>query len=109
MKDRNVFKRIRLADLRQGRRGRHHEAVMHIIQELSGLPDGEAIVVPAKTFNITLANLRSALMRATASRHIEIATYSEGSTLYVWRKTAASSKYERAANQAPAGRKAKSS
>ncbi|SRR5579883_1282069 len=89
------FKRIRLDELRQGRHGKHHDTVIPIVEEIATLPDGEAMEIPLRDFDIPLANLRSALVKAAGSRGLNVATYSDGSTLYVWRKTAATLAYER--------------
>ena len=88
---------MRVADLRQGRRGKHHELVMPIIDEIAELADGEALVISPGAFKIPLSHLRSALTKAAVSRDLKIATYSEDGSLYVWRKTAGTSQYERAA------------
>ena len=89
------FNRIRLADLRQGRQGKHHDIVVPIVEEIATVPDGEALEIPLNAVDIPLANLRSALVKAAASRGLNVATYSDENTLYVWRKTAASHAYER--------------
>jgi len=91
-----TFERIRLADLRQGRRGKHHELVMPIVDEIADLRDGDAILIPASTFDIPLANLRSALTKAGVTRGLKIGTYSEGGALYAWRKTSKTREFERA-------------
>jgi hypothetical protein len=70
---------------------------MRILEEIDTLPDGEAMIIPVKDYGISVTNLRAALTKATASRGMKIATYSEGSKLYVWRKTAGTRAYERAA------------
>ena len=90
------FKRVGLAELRQGRRGKHHDTVVPIVEEIAALPDGEAIEIPLSAVDLPLANLRSAVVKAAASRGLKVATYSDKTTLYVWRKTAASQAYERA-------------
>lgn len=90
------FKRIHLDDLRQGRRGKHHDAVMPIIDEVAALAESEAIILPLDKLDIPLANLRSALVKAASTRALKISTYSDESSLYVWRKTAGSRAFERA-------------
>lgn len=94
------FKTIRLADLRQGRRGKHHDAVMPIIDEIAVLPETEAIVLPLDKVDIPLPNLRSALVKAASTRALKISTYSDQSALYVWRKTVDSRAFERAPKRA---------
>jgi hypothetical protein len=91
------FKRVQLSELRQGRRSKHHDAITPIVEEIAALADGEAITIPLDAVDIPLANLRSALVKATASRGLKISTYSDDPSLYVWRKTAGSRPYERAA------------
>jgi hypothetical protein len=93
------FKRVPLTGLRQGRRGKHHDTVFPIVEEIAALPDGQAIEIPLGAFDIDLPNLRSALTKAASSRGLKIATYSDATALYAWKKTAATSAYERAAKR----------
>lgn len=90
------FKRTRVADLRQGRRGKHHDVVVPIVEEIRTLPDGEAIEIPLSAFDMELVDLRSALVKAASSRGLKIATYSDDTTLFAWRRTGATRAYERA-------------
>lgn len=94
--DPRKFTRIRLADLRQGRRGKHHDIVVPLVEEIRTLPQGQAIRIPLSAFDIDLVDLRSALVKAASSRGLKVATYSDDTTLYAWRRTGATHAYERA-------------
>lgn len=94
--DPHTFKRIRLTDLRQGRRGKYHDVVVPIVEEIRTLPDGQAIEIPRSAFDLELVDLRSALVKAALSRGLKIATYSDDTTLFAWKKTGATRAYERA-------------
>lgn len=63
------YERVILADIRRNRRGKHHDLVAGIFQDLESLPKGSAIKIPlAEVDGTTLANLRSAVHRASVSR-----------------------------------------
>ena len=91
------YERIALKELRQGRKGKHHELIEGILKELPALPDGEAIKIPLE--GVSASNLRAAVSRATADRNIRVATYSDEIYLYVWQKTKKSAQYERKASR----------
>jgi hypothetical protein len=87
-----TYERVLLSELRRGRRGKHHKLLQRILENLEGLPDNSAMKIPLRTLHgVSLANLRSAVNRATSSRHVEIATYSDGESFYIWRKSATQS------------------
>jgi hypothetical protein len=90
-----VFQRISLSEIRQGRHGKHYDLVARIAGEMEALADGEALRIPLEGMNISLANLRSAVARAMTSRGVKIGTSSDGDSLFVWRKTASTRRYER--------------
>src|SRR5271168_1121423 len=72
------YDRVVLADLRRSRRGKHHDLVGGIFQDLESLPRGSAIKIPlAQVDGTTLANLRSAVHRASTSRGLGIETLSD--------------------------------
>jgi len=69
----------------QGRRGKHSKIVSEILTDLSHLPDGSAIKVPLTGLgDAKLANLRSALNRATRQRRLYVATSTDQNFLYIW-------------------------
>ena len=80
------YDRVVLANLRRNRRGKHHELIEGVFQDLETLPRGSAIKIPlANVDGITLANLRSAVHRASASRGLEVETLSDEDNLYIWK------------------------
>jgi hypothetical protein len=97
------FERVPLDELRQGRRGKHNELMERILDELATLPESEAIKVPlAETKGVSVANLRAALARATSSRGLKIATYSDTENFYLWARTKKTVRYERNVKRARA-------
>jgi hypothetical protein len=82
----SVYKRVAISDLSKRRRGKHHDLVGGILQELETLPATSAIQVPIREIGgITVANLRSAVHRATTSRGLDVKTASDQDHLYVWK------------------------
>jgi hypothetical protein len=80
------YDRVVVSDLRRGRRGKHHELVEGIFQDLESLPEGSAIKIPMDQFDgITLANLRSAVHRASLSRGLGTETLSDENSFYIWK------------------------
>jgi hypothetical protein len=90
------FERVALNELTQRRRGKHDELMVRIVSDLLTLPDGEAIKVPlAEVKGVSVANLRAAVARATSSRGLKIATYSDAENFYLWARTKKTERYER--------------
>jgi hypothetical protein len=82
------YDRVVLANLRRNRRGKHHELIEGVFQDLETLPRGSAIKIPlANVDGITLANLRSAVHRASTSRGLGIETLSDQDNFYIWKST----------------------
>jgi hypothetical protein len=82
------YDRVVLANLKRNRRGKHHELIQGIFQDLETLPVGSAIKIPlAEADGITLANLRSAVHRASTSRDLAIETLSDDDNFYIWKTT----------------------
>ena len=80
------YERVDLADIRRTRRGKHHDLVWGIFRDLESLPIGSAIKVPlTEVDGTTLANLRSAIHRASTSRGLGIETLSDENNLYIWK------------------------
>ena len=88
-KDQNTslnYDRVVLANVRRNRRGKHHDLIQGIFKDLESLPTGSAIKIPlSEVDGITLANLRSAVHRASTSRNQEIETLSDEENFYIWK------------------------
>ena len=94
------FARIALDELRQGRRGKHDELMRTILGELTSLPEGEALVIPLSDVkDVSVSELRAAIARATASRHLQVATSSDNANFYLWKRTKKTARYERNVNR----------
>jgi len=80
------YRRVQVSGLSRNRRGKHHDLVDGICRELEMLSPGAALEIPlAEVGGIGLANLRSAIHRAAASRNITIETLAEKANFYVWK------------------------
>lgn len=74
--------------LPQGRRGKHHDLVRGIMEELKTLPTASAMKIPLKDLDgVTLENLRSAVHRATTSAQLKVQTSSDQDNFYIWKLT----------------------
>jgi hypothetical protein len=80
------YDRVILADIRRTRRGKHHDLLGGIFQDLASLPEGSAIKIPLNEVDgTTLANLRSAVHRASNSIGVGIETLSDEKNFYIWK------------------------
>ena len=81
------YRRVAIADLDRGRRGKHHELVQGILEELKTASSASALEIPlADVGGIGLANLRSAVHRASTSQGLAIETLADEKNFYVWKK-----------------------
>jgi len=80
------YRRVDVAGLKKGRRGKHHDLVEGILRELKTLHSGSAMKIPlADVGGIGLANLRSAVHRAATGEGLVIETVADEENLYVWK------------------------
>lgn len=80
------YSRVLVIDVKGHRRGKHRSLVQGILDDLLSLPSGSAIKIPLNgTSGVTVANLRSALNRATKSHKIAVETSSDSENFYVWK------------------------
>ncbi|PYX55077.1 MAG: hypothetical protein DMG73_18180 [Acidobacteria bacterium] len=83
------YRQVDIASIQRGRRGKHHDLVLGIVQELATLEPGAALEIPlASVGGVGLANLRSAVHRATTSKGMEIETVADDGKFYVWKRAA---------------------
>ncbi len=84
------YSRVILADIRRTRRGKHHDLLGGIFEDLESLPTGSAMKIPlSEVDGTTLANLRSAVHRASVSRGLGVETLSDEENLYIWKTSKA--------------------
>jgi hypothetical protein len=82
------YRRVAVADLNRGRRGKHHDLVQGILQELRLPSPGSALEIPlAEVDGTGLASLRSAVHRASISEGLSIETFADEKNFYVWTKS----------------------
>ena len=82
------YRQVPVDALNKGRRGKHHDLVVGILKELEALSPDSAIEIPvADAGGIGLANLRSAVHRACASRGLQIGTLADEKNFYVWKRS----------------------
>jgi hypothetical protein len=82
------YRQVRLSTLRKGRRGKHHNLVEGILEELESVPPDSALEIPLDGVGIGLANVRSAVHRGAAARGLEIETLADEKNFYVFKKSA---------------------
>ena len=86
------YQRVLVRGVKGHRRGKHNDLIAGILSDLETLSAEEAIQIPlAGTDGVTLANLRSALHRATTSKGLAVETSSDSDNFYVWKTRALAS------------------
>jgi hypothetical protein len=82
------YDRVLLSDIRGRRRGKHHDLMGDIFEDLKLLPAGSAMKIPlSEVEGIEVANLRSAVHRAAGARGLNIETLSDDDNFYIWKAT----------------------
>jgi hypothetical protein len=79
------FKNISKDDLPQGRKGKHHLVVAHLLHDIEELEPGRALKIAISELSDTMANVRSALNRASKQKGLEVETSSDDDHFYVWK------------------------
>lgn len=80
------YSRVLVVDVKGHRRGKHRDLVRGVLDDLESLPPGSAIKIPLSEIDgVTIANLRSAMHRATKSRKIAVETSSDTENVYIWK------------------------
>ena len=81
------YRRVEVSTLDRGRRGKHHEIVQGILNELEMAEPDSALEIPLSDVGgIGLANLRSAVHRGANSAGLTIETLADEKNFYVWRQ-----------------------
>jgi hypothetical protein len=81
------YGRVEVKDLKKSRRGKHHDLMGKIMEDLRKSEPGFAVQIPlASTNNIPVLNLRSAIVRAAAKESIKVITSSDDRYFYAWKR-----------------------
>jgi len=84
--DNPKYRQVELSTLVKGRRGKHHDLVGRILQELETVPPGSALEIPLVDVEIGLPNIRSAVHRGATARALDIETLADEKNFYVFKK-----------------------
>jgi hypothetical protein len=84
---RKEFETITQSSLPTGRKGKHHRLLAQVLDELPRLTDGRAIRIPLAEFPGSVADIRSAIHRATKKLKVQVATSSDDEFFYLWKPT----------------------
>lgn len=80
------YGRTLISELRKSRKGKHHDLLAGIMEDLRGSQLGFAVTIPlAGIQGVSVLNLRSAIVRAASKDDISVATSSDSNNFYVWR------------------------
>lgn len=84
------YGRAAIAGLKKSRKGKHHELLAKIMEDLRTSAPGYAVQIPLSAIGgVSILNLRSAIVRAAAKEEICVATSSDDQNFYVWKANAA--------------------
>jgi hypothetical protein len=75
---------VQLSGLERTRRGKHFDLMQQVLKGLADLASESALKIPLG--GKSAKDLRSAVIRAAAKQHMEIASSSDDKNLYVWKK-----------------------
>jgi len=80
------YLRVDVSSLDRGRRGKHHDLIQGIFEELKAVEPGSALEIPlADVGGIGLTNLRSAVHRGATAAGLSIETLADDKNFYVWK------------------------
>lgn len=82
---RTNFETLSQTELPTGRKGKHHPMLVKVLDDLDQLVEGRAMKIPLADFPGSVADIRSAISRATKKRNVEVETSSDDEFFYIWK------------------------
>jgi hypothetical protein len=80
------YGRVLISGLKKSRKGKHHELMRRIMEDLMKSSPNYAVRVPLSSIEgISVLNLRSAIGRAAHRAGIRVSTSSDDKNFYVWK------------------------
>jgi hypothetical protein len=81
------YGRVEVKGLKKSRKGKHHDLMRKIMEDLRKSEPGFAVQIPLdSTNNVSVLSLRSAIVRAAAKENIKVMTSSDDRYFYAWKK-----------------------
>ena len=80
------YGRTAIEGLKKSRKGKHHDLMNKIMEDLRESASGFAVRIPlSSTDQVPILNLRSAIVRIAAKEGIAVSTSSDDENFYVWK------------------------
>jgi len=80
------YGRTAVEGLKKSRKGKHHALMTKIMEDLRESAPGFAVRIPLSgTEQVSILNLRSAIVRVAAKEGIAVSTSSDDENFYVWK------------------------
>jgi hypothetical protein len=80
------YGRALIAGLKKSRKGKHHDLLSKIMEDLRQSAPGFAVRIPLSvTAPTPVVNIRAAIIRTAAKEGISVATSSDDDSFYVWK------------------------
>jgi len=80
------YTRVPISGLKKSRKGKHHELLDRIMEDLKKSASGYAVRVPLSGIKgVSVLNLRSAIVRTANKDGIKVSTSSDEQNFYVWK------------------------
>jgi hypothetical protein len=80
------YGRTKISGLKRSRKGKHHGLLLKIMEDLRNSQSGFAVTIPLSSIgDVSVLNLRSAIVRAASKEGIAVSTSSDDENFYVWK------------------------
>jgi hypothetical protein len=80
------YGRVPVSTLKKSRKGKHHELLGRIMEDLNKSTSGYAVRIPLSGIKgLSVLNLRSAIVRTANKDGIKVSTSSDDQNFYVWK------------------------
>lgn len=80
------YGRTLVSGLKKSRKGKHHEVMGRIMEDLKKSTPSYAVRIPLSSIQgVSVLNLRSAIVRAARKTGIRVSTSSDDVNFYVWK------------------------
>jgi hypothetical protein len=79
------YGRALISGLKKSRKGKHHELMGSIMEDLKRSTPSYAVRIPLSSLDVSVLNLRSAIVRAAKKDGISVSTSSDDQNFYVWK------------------------